>query len=33
MNRWLGIVLIGLFLLGTVDMAQDNFMEPMDPGR
>ncbi|MBN2602041.1 MAG: hypothetical protein JXR87_08610 [Candidatus Marinimicrobia bacterium] len=33
MNRRIKIVLIGLLLLGTVVMAQDNFMEPMDPGR
>ena len=33
MNRWIGIVLIGLFIQGTVVMAQDDFMETMDPDR
>ncbi|MBU0711096.1 hypothetical protein KJ762_00950 [bacterium] len=33
MNRWIGIVLIGLFILGTAAQAQDDFMEPMDPDR
>jgi len=33
MNRWIGIVLIGLFIQGAVVMAQDDFMEPMDPDR
>jgi len=33
MNKWVGVVLIGLFVQGTVIMAQNDSMEPMDPDR
>lgn len=33
MNRWIGISLLGLLILGAAVQAQDDFMGPMDPAR
>jgi len=33
MNRWIGISLLGLLILGATVQAQDDFMKPMDPAR